>query len=39
MVTRQRVDEILSYFQKLQSRYDLTQVTKETLEALECLQF
>lgn len=38
-VTRQKVEEILTYYQRVTQRYDLQPPTKDALEALESLQF
>lgn len=39
MVTRQRVEQILNYFQKQQVSRQLNIASKEALEALEQLNF
>ena len=39
VVTRQKVEEILNYFQKQQMKRELNLPTKEALDALESVQF
>lgn len=39
MVTRQRVEQILNYFQRQQISRQLSTATKEALEALEQINF
>jgi hypothetical protein len=38
-VTRQKVEEILSYYQRVTQRFELQPSTKDALEALESIQF
>ena len=39
IITRQRVEEIISSYQRFSQRFELQQTTKDALEAIESLQF
>jgi hypothetical protein len=39
IITRQRVEEIISSYQRFAQRFELQQTTKDALEAIESLQF